>query len=161
MKNKAAKQSGLIDGVTVKTLRVIPDERGMLMEILRNDDPFFRQFGQAYISMAYPGVVKAWHYHKKQVDHFCVVTGMGKVVLYDGRKGSPTRGKINEFFIGERKPQLVVIPRLVMHGFKALGSRPAFLLNIPSEAYNYREPDEFRIPAHSKSIPYNWNRKDA
>ena len=157
---KMPKPGELIDGVTVKALRVIPDERGMLMEILRNDDPFFRRFGQAYISMAYPGAVKAWHYHKIQTDHFCVVKGMGKVVLYDGRKGSLTKGRINEFFIGERNPKLVVIPRLVMHGFKAVGHEPAFLLNIPTEVYNYKTPDEFRLPAHSKSIPYNWNRKD-
>jgi len=157
---KTGTTGGLIEGVVVKSLRVIPDERGMLMEILRNDDPFFKRFGQAYISMAYPGAIKAWHYHKIQTDHFCVVRGMGKVVLYDSRKGSPTKGRINEFFIGERNPKLVVIPKLVMHGFKAIGSEPAFLLNIPTEVYNYKIPDEFRLPAHSKSIPYDWNRKD-
>jgi dTDP-4-dehydrorhamnose 3,5-epimerase len=152
--------TGLIQGVVVKTLRVIPDERGILMEIMRSDDPFFRKFGQAYISMAYPGVVKAWHYHEIQTDHFCVVKGMGKVVLYDGRKGSPTRGKVNEFFIGERNPKLIVIPPLVMHGFKALGREPAFLLNIPTERYNYKKPDELRLPARSRKIPYNWDLKD-
>jgi len=159
MKNKT-KPGSLIEGVVVKPLRLIPDERGMLMEIMRNDDPFFQKFGQAYISMAYPGAVKAWHYHKIQTDHFCVVKGMGKVVLYDSRKGSPTKGLINEFFIGERSPKLVIIPKLVMHGFKAIGSEPAFLLNIPTEVYNYKTPDEFRLPANSKAIPYDWNRKD-
>jgi len=157
---KRKKAGNLIAGVVVKTLRVIPDDRGLLMEILRSDDPFFQRFGQAYISMAYPGCVKAWHYHKKQTDHFCVVKGMGQVALYDGRKGSPTRGKVNEFFIGERNPKLVVIPPLVMHGFKALGREPAHLLNIPTELYNYKEPDEFRLPARSRKIPYDWDRKD-
>ena len=150
----------LIAGVVVKPLRLIPDERGMLMEILRSDDPFFRKFGQAYISMAFPGVVKAWHWHRKQTDHFCVVKGTGKIALYDGRKGSPTRGRINEFFIGERNPKLIVIPPLVIHGFKAVGHEPAYLLNIPTERYNYKEPDELRLPARTRKIPYNWDRKD-
>lgn len=160
MKKKKNTGSKLISGVVVKDLRVIPDDRGLLMEILRSDDPFFQRFGQAYISMAYPGSVKAWHYHRIQTDHFCVVKGMGQVALYDGRKGSPTFGLVNEFFIGERNPKLVVIPRLVMHGFKALGTEPAFLLNIPTERYNYKTPDEYRLPARSKKIPYDWDHKD-
>ena len=71
----------LIDGVVLKNLKVIPDERGWLMEIIRKDDPFFSQFGQVYLTVAYPEVVKGWHYHKKQTDHFCCVKGMLKVVL--------------------------------------------------------------------------------
>ncbi|MEK7290545.1 MAG: dTDP-4-dehydrorhamnose 3,5-epimerase family protein, partial [Planctomycetota bacterium] len=90
----------MIDGVKIKKLKVIPDERGRLMEILRNDDAIFLKFGQVYITTAYPGVVKAWHYHKIQTDHFAVVLGMMKVVLYDGRKDSPTFGQVNEFIAG-------------------------------------------------------------
>ena len=74
----------MIDGVIVKKLRVIPDERGYLMEMLRADDEFFQKFGQVYLTVAYPGVVKGWHYHKKQTDHFVGVSGMMKVVLFDG-----------------------------------------------------------------------------
>jgi dTDP-4-dehydrorhamnose 3,5-epimerase len=150
----------LIEGVKVKPLRRMPDERGFLMEILRSDDPDFRRFGQAYLTMAYPGVVKAWHSHARQTDHFCVVKGMAKVVLYDSRRKSRTRGTLNEFFIGEMNPVLLVIPPLVMHGFKPMGGEPAFLLNIPTELYNYREPDEIRLPAHTRKIPYDWARKD-
>lgn len=150
----------LIHGVTVKKLAVMPDERGQLMEIMRNDDPFFQKFGQAYLTTAYPGVVKAWHYHTKQTDHFCVVKGMAKVVLYDGRKGSPTRGMINEFFIGELNPSLVVIPNFVMHGYKAIGTETVYLINMPTETYNYKTPDELRQPAHTKKIPYDWSRQD-
>ena len=150
----------LIHGAHIKPLKLIPDERGRLMEILRCDDPLFRKFGQAYLTTAYPGVVKAWHYHRRQTDHFCVVRGMAKVVLYDGRKGSPTKGMINEFFIGEQNPSLVVIPNLVMHGYKAIGIETVYLINMPTEAYNYRQPDELRLPAHTKKIPYDWSRKD-
>jgi len=151
---------GLIHGVVTKPLRVVPDERGRLMEIIRSDDPFFRRFGQAYLTTVYPGVVKAWHLHKKQTDHFCVVKGMAKVVLWDGRRGSPTRGMVNEFFIGELNPMVVVIPPFVMHGFKAVGDEEVYLMNFPTELYNYREPDEHRLPAHTKKIPYDWSRKD-
>lgn len=150
----------LIHGAAIKPLRLIPDERGRLMEILRSDDPLFRKFGQAYLTTAYPGVVKAWHYHRKQTDHFCVVRGMAKVVLYDGRKSSPTYRMINEFFIGELNPSLVVIPNLVMHGYKNIGTEEVYLLNMPTEVYNYKEPDELRLPADTRKIPYDWTRKD-
>src|SRR5512147_213073 len=99
----------LIDGVRVKPLRVVADERGYLFEMLRNDDPFFQKFGQSYVTAVYPGVIKAWHFHRKQTDHFVCVHGMIKVALYDDREGSPTRGEVNEFFLGERNLILLVI----------------------------------------------------
>ncbi len=145
-----------IEGVIVKALRFIPDERGRLMEILRRDDPFFEKFGQVYITTAYPGVIKAWHYHRFQADHFVVLAGMAKVALYDNREESPTLGIINEFFLGDYNPLLIRIPQLVLHGFKALGSREALLLNCPSEPYNHENPDEYRVPPDSGNIPYSW-----
>jgi len=150
----------LIQGVTVKPLRLIPDERGYLMEMLRSDDPFFQKFGQCYLSVAYPGIVKGWHYHKKQTDHFVIVKGMMKVVLYDERDGSPTKGQINEFFMGEKNPILVVIPNNVWHGMKCIGTEPAMLVNTPTESYNYADPDEVRADPHKSHIPYDWSGKD-
>jgi dTDP-4-dehydrorhamnose 3,5-epimerase len=150
----------MIEGVVVKPLRVIPDERGRLMEILRRDDAFFTGFGQVYVTTGYPGVVKAWHYHKRQFDHFCVVKGMMKVVLYDSREGSPTRGEVNEFFMGEHRPILLRIPPLVYHGFKAIGPDEALLVNVPTETYDYASPDEHRVDPHRNDIPYSWERKD-
>ena len=150
----------LIDGVRVKQLKLIPDERGFLMEMLRSDDEFFQKFGQAYLTVAYPGVVKGWHYHKKQTDHFVFVKGMAKVVLYDTRDGSKTKGEINEFFMGEQNPILLVIPPLVLHGMKGIGTEPAYLVNTPTEHYIYDSPDEFRVAPHSPEVPYDWNRKD-
>jgi dTDP-4-dehydrorhamnose 3,5-epimerase len=150
----------MIDGVRTKALKVLPDERGFLMEILREDDPIFERFGQVYLTVAYPGVVKGWHYHKRQQDYFTVVKGMAKVVLYDDREGSPTRGEVNEFFLGERNPTLLVIPPLVIHGIKGIGVEPAYLLNVPTRKYEYADPDEFRIDPHENDIPYDWTRKD-
>jgi len=150
----------MIDGVKVKKLKIIPDERGRLMEILRSDDDCFRKFGQVYLTTAYPGVTKAWHYHKVQTDNFAVVRGMMKVVLYDSRDGSPTKGEINEFFMGELNPVLLTIPPLVYHGFKCIGPEEAFVVNTPTETYDYGRPDEFRVDPHSAAIPYDWSRKD-
>lgn len=150
----------MIHGVAVKPLKVIPDERGFLMEILRSDDPMFEKFGQAYLTVAYPGVVKGWHYHKRQVDHFCAIKGMAKIALYDDREGSPTRGEVAEVFMGERNPVVLKIPAGVLHGFKAIGFEPAFILNIPTELYHYEQPDEYRVDPHANDIPYSWERKD-
>lgn len=150
----------MIDGVHVKNLKVISDERGLLMEMLRCDDGIFEKFGQLYMSMAYPGVVKGWHYHKVQKDYFTIVKGMMKVVLYDMRDGSPTKGEVNEFFMGERNPILITIPPGVAHGMKCIGVEPALLVNCPTECYRYAEPDEFRIHPHDNDIPYEWGQKD-
>jgi len=150
----------LIDGVRTKTLSVHADERGRLVEMLRSDDELFEKFGQAYLTTAYPGVVKAWHYHKKQVDHFVCVHGMMKVVLYDDREGSPTRGLLNEFFLGVHHPLLLRIPAGVYHGFKCISECEALIVNIPTEVYHYAEPDEFRIDAHDPRVPYDWARRD-
>ena len=150
----------MIEGVKVKKLKVIPDERGRLMEMLRSDDDLFIKFGQIYMTTAYPGVVKGWHYHKKQVDNFVVVKGMMKVVLYDDRDNSSTKGEVNEFFMGEHNPILLQIPLLVYHGFKCISDGEAMCINCPTQLYDYKEPDEFRIPAHTDKIPYDWNRKD-
>lgn len=150
----------MINGVKVKKLKVIPDERGNLMEIFRNDDEFFENFGQAYLTTAYPGVTKAWHYHKDQTDHMTVIKGMMKIVLYDDREDSPTKGEVNEFFVGVRNPVLVRIPKGIYHGFKCIGTEEALVINIPDKTYNYKTPDEFRVDPHKNDIPYNWDRKD-
>ena len=146
----------LIDGVRTRQIRLNADERGCLMEIMRPDWDVFQKFGQVYVTSAYPGVVKGWHYHKKQWDHFTCVRGMMKVALYDSRDGSPTKGVVNEFIIGERNPILVKIPPFVYHGFKCVGTEEALIVNVPTETYNYAEPDEFRLPADTKEIPYDW-----
>jgi dTDP-4-dehydrorhamnose 3,5-epimerase len=150
----------MIEGVVVKPLRVIPDERGFLMEMLRSDDPVFEKFGQAYVTATYPDVVKGWHYHRKQTDHFVCIRGMAKVVLYDQREDSPTRGQVQEFFMGERNPILLKIPPRVMHGFKATGGEMAMIVNMPTELFNYAEPDEYRVSWDSPEIPYDWSLKN-
>ena len=149
-----------IEGVRTKTLRLIPDERGWLMEILRADDAeLFTQFGQVYVSATYPGVVKAWHYHKEQLDNFACVAGMVKLVLIDTRPGSPTEGSVNEFVIGSLNPTLVQVPPLVYHGWKCVSEDLAIVVNAPTEPYRYDSPDEYRVEPHG-TLPYDWSRKD-
>ena len=149
-----------IAGVKVKALRVLTDERGWLMEVLRSDDSgLFTKFGQVYVSATYPGVVKAWHFHRRQVDSFACIAGMVKLVLVDTRADSPTRGAINEFFMGSHNPLLVQVPNLVYHGWKCISVEPSLVLNVPNEPYDYSDPDEQRLEPHG-TLAYDWTRKD-
>ena len=149
-----------IAGVKVKPLRVVADERGWLMEILRADErDLFGKFGQVYVSATYPGVVKGWHYHQRQTDNFACVAGMVKLVLVDTRDGSPTKGVVNEFFVGTQNPLLVQVPKLVYHGWKCIGLEPSLVVNVPDEPYNREEPDEYRLEPHG-TLAYDWSRKD-
>jgi dTDP-4-dehydrorhamnose 3,5-epimerase len=149
-----------IQGVKTKRLAVVPDERGWLMEILRNDDQdLFTRFGQVYLSATYPGVVKAWHYHERQTDTFACVAGMVKLVLADTREDSPTRGLFNEFFLGVHNPVLVQVPNLVYHGWKCISLEPALVINVPDEPYNRAQPDERRLAPHG-TLAYDWTRTD-
>lgn len=149
----------MIDGVKTKQLKVIPDERGRLTEMLRSDDELFIKFGQCYMTTTYPGVVKAWHYHKIQTDNFVVVSGMFKVVLFDARKGSPTKGEVNEFFLGDYNQQLLQIPPGIYHGWKCISEHEGVVVNVSTETYNYDDPDEYRLPYDTDEIPYDWEIK--
>jgi len=150
----------MIKGVEIKKLKIIPDERGRLMEILRSDEPIFEKFGQVYMTTAFPGVTKAWHYHKGQDDHFVCVEGKALVALYDMRKDSPTFGQSQDFTLSapdvEGEHLLVKIPKGVAHGFTAIDCSQAKIVNIPTKHYNYDKPDEERFPWNSKEINYKW-----
>ena len=134
------------------------DERGYLCELLRKDWSIFSTFAMAYFSVTHPGVVRAWHRHPRtrQQDHMCVLQGMAKIVVYDNREGSSSKGSINEFTIGEDNLVLLRIPGECWHGFKALGSKPVLLVNFPTMLYSHEEPDEERLPLDTNKIPYDW-----
>jgi dTDP-4-dehydrorhamnose 3,5-epimerase len=149
----------VIDGVMTKELRVIPDERGRLMECLRSDDELFIRFGQLYVTTTYPGVVKGWHLHQRQWDNIVCIRGMIKLVLYDGRDDSPTTGGLDEFFLGEHRPLLVRVPPGVWHGWKGVGTEEAYIVNAPTEVYVYDAPDQDELPHDTPLIPYDWGVK--
>lgn len=150
----------MIEGVKVKKLKIIPDERGRLMEMVRSDDDDFIKFGQVYMTTAYPGVVKGWHYHKKQYDYMVVISGMMKIALYDDREDSHTHGEVNEFFAGVHNPIRITIPPGVCHGFKCITDSEAVVINTVTEPYDYNNPDEHRYHPHQNHIPYQWERED-
>ena len=150
----------MIDGVKIKKLKVIPDGRGFLMEMMRSDDEVFEKFGQVYMTGVKKGAAKGWHYHKKQDDHFVCVFGKALVVLYDPRDESPTKGEVQEFILSEPTTEgehvLLKIPKGVFHGFTAVDCDEARIINIPTEKYNYKEPDEYRCAWNSDEVPYQW-----
>ncbi len=149
----------LIDGVKVKELKQIHDDRGYLMEMLRSDWPEFDKFGQVYLTVCKPGYAKAWHFHKIQFDHFICVKNTARIVLYDNREKSKTKGMINEFVMGEKNPMLLKIPPFVLHGFRAEEKKEAYIINVPTKLYDYKNPDEYRMPFNDPSIPYDWKVK--
>lgn len=146
-----------IEGVVVKPLRKIPDERGSIYHMLRCDDPLFEKFGEIYFSVAYPEVIKGWHVHQKMTLNYAVVQGMIKLALYDDRKDSKTQGNLIELFIGEENYSLVKIPPGIWNGFKNIGVNPAIVANcatIPHDPHEITRKDPF-----TKEIPYEWSLK--
>lgn len=150
----------MINGVITKKLVRHSDDRGFFMEIIRDDDELMTRFGQASMSKSYPGVIKAFHYHKRQDDIWFFPVGNAQVVLYDMRDGSPTKGETNVFYLGEDNPQIVVIPAGVAHGYRVLGTSPAVIVYLTTESYNPQSPDEFRIPWDDAEIGFDWTTKN-
>lgn len=150
----------MIDGVKIKQLKAIPDQRGRLMEILRADDDLFIKFGQVYMTTTYPEIVKAWHLHKKQTDNVACLQGMIKLAVYDPREDSPTYKEVDEHYLGIHNPLLVQIPPGVYHGWMCVSREEAIVVNVPTEVYNPEDPDEFRLNPHENDIPYDWRRQD-
>ncbi len=147
----------MIQGVDFHPLKQIPDERGRVMQMLRRDDPWFERFGEIYFSVVYPGVVKGWHLHKVMTLNYAVIVGRIKLVLYDEREDSPTRGKLQEIFAGEDNYCLITVPPNVWNGFKGIGVEPAIVANCATEPY---DPSEIvRSDPFSDRIPYAWNLK--
>tara|TARA_B100000029_G_scaffold515628_1_gene623622 strand:- start:1992 stop:2375 length:384 start_codon:yes stop_codon:yes gene_type:complete len=125
--------------------------------MLKNSDPWFDTFGEIYFSTIYPGVVKGWHIHHRMTLNYCVIVGSIKLVLYDDRSESPTRGEVNEIYIGTENYNLVKIPPLIWNGFKGIGSNTAILANCSSEPHDPTEID--RLDPFDNQIPYSWDIK--
>lgn len=145
-----------IHDVVVKKTVTHSDDRGYFREILRNDDGLLSRFGQTSITKTYPGVIKAFHWHKHQDDIWYVADGMVRVVLYDMRQDSPTYGQTQVIFAGEDNPVVIVIPVGVAHGYQVLGTKPALLFYHVTESYKAAEPDEERIPWDDPEIGFDW-----
>lgn len=148
----------MIDGVIITPLRQISDERGKVMHMLRSDQPHFRGFGEIYFSCVYPGAVKAWHIHKQMTLNYAVPHGNIKLVLYDERPGSPSKGETQEFFLGPDNYCLITIPPMIWNGFKGIGTEMAIVANCATIPHDPAEIER-RDPLDG-SIPYDWGIKD-
>jgi dTDP-4-dehydrorhamnose 3,5-epimerase len=147
----------VIDGVSVRQLRVITDERGAILHMLKRTDPEFQEFGEIYFSIVYQGMIKAWHIHSKMTLNYAVPVGAIKMVLYDDRAGSPTRGDFNEFYPGERNHFLISVPPGVWNGFRGVGAPFSLVANCATHVH---DPEEIsRLDPFSATIPYDWSLK--
>ena len=147
----------MIEGIAIRPLKQISDERGKVMHMLKRDDPWFEKFGEIYFSAVYPGAIKGWHLHKVMTLNYAVVSGIIKLVLYDDREGSPSRGQLQEIFTGQDNYALITIPPNVWNGFKGIGAAPGIVANCATIPH---DPAEIvRLDPLTKTIPYDWNLK--
>tara|TARA_B100000401_G_C52805284_1_gene720813 strand:- start:2068 stop:2517 length:450 start_codon:yes stop_codon:yes gene_type:complete len=145
----------MIDGIIIKDLKKIADERGAIFHMLKKSDTNFSKFGEIYFATAYPGVIKGWHLHTKQEQNYAVIKGMIKLVLYDDRQDSKTKGELMELFLGDHNYKIVKIPPGIINGWKNIGTKEAILANCSDLEH---EKDEMkRIDPFSNKIPYKWD----
>jgi dTDP-4-dehydrorhamnose 3,5-epimerase len=144
----------MIEGVRVEPLKRIPDERGTVMHMLRATDPYFINFGEIYFSTIYPGVIKGWHLHELMTLNYACVSGRIKLVLYDDREASKTRGELTEIFLGPDHYALVQIPPYVWNGFKGMGDQMAIVANCSTHPHDASKTQ--RLDPFDKRIPYDW-----
>jgi dTDP-4-dehydrorhamnose 3,5-epimerase len=146
----------VISGVTVRPLKRLKDSRGEVRHALKSTDPEFTKFGEVYFSSVNPGFVKGWHIHKKMTLNYAAVSGRARLVLYDERPNSPTKGKVQVIELSLRKYSLVTIPPGVWNGFKCVGSQPALIVNCASHPH---DPAEIaRLNPFANHIPYSWGQ---
>jgi dTDP-4-dehydrorhamnose 3,5-epimerase len=150
----------LIKGVKVKKILKHCDDRGFFTELVRDDENLLERFGQASMSMSYPGVIKAFHYHEKQDDVWFFPSGNAQVVLYDLREDSETKGQTDVYYMGEENPIVLLIPKGVAHGYRVLGQEPATIIYFTTESYNPKNPDEKRIAWDDSRIGFDWQTKN-
>jgi len=143
-----------IEGVVIVPLKTMKDERGKIMHMMRRDDAHFEEFGEIYFSWVYPHVVKGWHLHKKMSLNYAVPVGAIKLVLYDDREGSSTKGQIQEIIMGEEDYKLVRVPSMVWNAFQGMGEHASMVANCATLPH---DPDEIiRKDPHTNEIPYQW-----
>ncbi len=149
----------MIEDVRIFKLEKFHNSKGMNVQIFKGDEEGFPQIRHLYCSSLYPGEIKAWHFHRRKREMIACFTGMIKLVIYDDREDSPSRGEIMEIFIGEDNFCLVDIPPGLFHGVKCYSPREAFMLVINDQPFDPGGPDKVEIPWNSHEIPYDWSIK--
>lgn len=151
-----------IDGVAIREVLHVPRNHGIITELYRPEwDPSGLPVVQAYQSRLFPGAIGAWSCHARSIDRVFVNSGLLKVVLFDGRERSSTQGVLNEFYAGDARPMFLVIPTGIWHGLQNIGTTDALILNFPTVAYDYEDPDHYRLPLDAPEIPYVWTARTA
>lgn len=146
-----------IDGVVSREVRHVVRDHGVITENYRTEwDPTGLPLVQVYQSRLFPGALGAWSCHAKAIDRLFVNQGHVKIVLFDGREDSPTANQLMEIYVGDARPTFLVVPPGVWHGLRNLGPADALMLNFPTAAYNYEDPDHYRLPWNTDQIPYDW-----
>ena len=147
----------MIEGVITTPLKQIPDDRGMVMHMLRRDSKNFSKFGEIYFSTVYPDKVKGWHLHKKMTLNYAVIFGEIKLVLYDVRPNCKTKGEIQEFFLSPKNYKLITVPPLIWNGFMGMGDKSSIVANCADLPYDDTEIE--RKSLFDDDISYNWKSK--
>lgn len=146
-----------IDGVDVREVKNIVTANGHTTELFREDWGVVQRpvVHMIHVSLR-PGALSAWHMHKLKTDHLFVIGGMLKAVLYDDRDGSATKGQVDVFHLSAMRPMLVVIPPGVWHGLQTLSAEACSFVNFFDYAYDYENPDDWRLPADTDEIPFRF-----
>ncbi len=148
----------MINGVQIIPLRRIPDERGTIMHMMRATDPHFQQFGEIYFSTIYKDVIKGWHLHREMSLNYACIHGRIKLVIYDDRADSSTKGELMEIFLGPDNYSLVIIPPEVWNGFKGIVEPISIVANCCTHAHDPSRSS--RLDPFDNHIPYNWNLRN-
>ena len=146
----------MIEGVLINKLKQIPDDRGAIYHMLRRDSPHFIEFGEIYFSIAFPGIIKGWHEHTKQIQNYAVIDGKIKLVLYDNRPNSKTYKTINEIYLGEENYSLVTIPTGIITAYKCISKKNSILANCSTLPHDPKEMINYDFKGDK--VPYNWDK---
>ena len=144
----------IIEGVKILNKKIITDERGKILHMLRKDDENFTRFGEIYFSYVNPKKIKAWHIHKKMTLNYVAAFGKIKLVLYDDREKSDTKGKIQEILLSNENHVLVTIPPMIWNGFCSADNNVAVLANCSDIPHDKLEIE--RLPFNDPKFPYHW-----
>ena len=149
-----AEIKSFIQGVEIIKKNKIVDDRGMILHMLRVDDKNYKKFGEIYFSTVNPNKIKAWHFHKLMTLNYAVVHGSIKLVLYDDRDESKTKGTIQEIILSNENHYLVSIPPKIWNGFCSSDNKHAILANCSDIPHDKEEI--IRLPFDDPKFPYKW-----
>ena len=150
------KESQQVSGVLIQSLKQIEDNRGSVLHMIRNDGVLFEKFGEVYFSEIHPGKVKAWKRQKEKTQNLAVPVGVIRLVIYDDRQKSSTRGNLAEFTVGRPNHySLIHIPPMLWYGFQSLNKQTSLIANCANRPHNPLQTET--LPKGSDQIPYQWD----